>query len=125
MKLERLEVGEGRLLPAHGSVREVVGDQDGVDLPPRLARLVDEDFETDGVASEGEVSRRPTEGKAPVELVFIVGRHDRLRAELGIEDWFELGQLIDSHREGFGLSPMIDVPNPDAVPSGPQGHGPS
>src|SRR5947208_14218746 len=116
MQAEGPLVGEARLLAAGGGVVEVIGQQDGVDLSPRLAGVVDRQREARRPGLEVAVNVAPAERKAPVKLVFVVGRHDRLCAQLTREN--VLAALANGDAERFGLLAMVNVTDPEAILAG-------
>ena len=113
VQVERGEVRERRLLAPDRRVSEVVGNEDRVHLPPAFAGLVDDDINPRRPVREFGVERTPAEREAPVELILVVLRHDRLHAQLAARRG--LAGLRDLHRERLGLLAMIDVPHPHAV----------
>src|SRR5262249_45557090 len=115
---DRREIAERRLLATDRRVIEVVGDQHRIDLSKGLARARDGERESRGPGDEVALERTPTEGEAPIELIFIVRRHDRLNPKLASDRVF--ARLSDGDGERLGLLAMIVIANPDAILPAPR-----
>src|SRR5688572_6053994 len=94
-------------------VIEVVGEEDGIDLPPAFSRAVDDKSQVRlaFVQLRGELA--PGEGEAPPELILIASGDDGFDAQFAVDNRFAC--LLHHYAKGFSLLAMIDVAYPEVI----------